>query len=323
VKVAHFDCFSGVSGDMTVAALIDAGVDAAVIGRAVDSLGLPVRLEVERVRKGGFAATYVRVEAPAEQSHRFLPEVEEIIGRGALTARQRDLALRVFRRLAQAEATVHGMPLEQVHFHEVGALDSLADITAAAIGLDLLGVERFTSRPVATGGGWGYAPGQSAHLEPTCLALLALSLEPERYAAAIGQGLGAVVRCAGSDGAYRLPAGREEATWPTALVLFVQAALGRPRAEVERTAARLLAIRGRVPKGADAAELLDIDPNLVGWPWAEGTFSWAEPRHGPAWPCAVPAAERIPAWPKGSGCCWTGRRTRGALITATAGSWAG
>src|SRR5205085_4541219 len=80
-------------------------------------------------------------------------EVEAILNRGQLTPRQRDLALRIFRRLAHAEATVHGMPLEKVHFHEVGALDSLADITAAAIGLDLLGVERFTSGPVATGGG--------------------------------------------------------------------------------------------------------------------------------------------------------------------------
>src|SRR5262249_37889003 len=115
--------------------------------------GLPVRMEVEKVRKGGFAATHVRVEAPEETSHRFLPEVEDILGRGKLTGRQRDLALKIFRRLAAAEAAVHGMPLERVHFHEVGALDSIADIVAAAIGLDLLGVERFTSGPVTTGSG--------------------------------------------------------------------------------------------------------------------------------------------------------------------------
>jgi uncharacterized protein (TIGR00299 family) protein len=153
VRVAHFDCFSGISGDMTVAALIDAGVDASAIVDGVASLGLPVRFEIEKVRKGGFAATYVRVNASEEDTHRFLPQVEEILSRGKLTLKQRELALRIFRRLAEAEAAAHGMPLEKVHFHEVGALDSIADIAGAAIGLDLLGVERFTSGPVAAGSG--------------------------------------------------------------------------------------------------------------------------------------------------------------------------
>jgi uncharacterized protein (TIGR00299 family) protein len=138
---------------MTLAALIDAGVDAEAIRRGIDSLGLPIRLEVEKIRKGGFASTYVHVEAPAEDTHRFLPDVEEILQRGTLTERQRDLALRIFRRLAEAEAEAHGMPLEKVHFHEVGALDSIADIAGAAIGLELLGAERFTSRSVPTGSG--------------------------------------------------------------------------------------------------------------------------------------------------------------------------
>jgi pyridinium-3,5-bisthiocarboxylic acid mononucleotide nickel chelatase len=153
VRVAHFDCFSGISGDMTLAALIDAGVDAEAIRAGIASLGLPVEVEVEKIRRGGFAATAVRVEAPEEHSHRFLPQVEEILQRGSLTPRQRDLALRIFRRLAEAESTAHGMPLDKVHFHEVGALDSIADIAGAAIGLDLLGAERFTSRPVPTGSG--------------------------------------------------------------------------------------------------------------------------------------------------------------------------
>src|SRR5437868_1194722 len=138
---------------MTLAALIDAGVDAEAIRQALDSLGLPIRLVVEKVRKGGFAATFVRIEAPEEHKHRHLHHVEEILSRGKLTDRQRDLALRIFRRLAEAEAAVHGLPLEKVHFHEVGALDSIADIAGAAVALDLLGVERFTSGPVAVGGG--------------------------------------------------------------------------------------------------------------------------------------------------------------------------
>src|SRR6516162_8527561 len=138
---------------MTLGALIDAGVDAEAILQGVGSLGLNVHLEIEKVRKGGFAATSVRVEAPEEDSHRFLPEVEQILGRGDLSEQQRELALRIFRRLAEAEAAAHGLPLERIHFHEVGALDSIADIAGAAIGLDLLGVDRFTSRSVPTGSG--------------------------------------------------------------------------------------------------------------------------------------------------------------------------
>src|SRR5262249_36025129 len=99
VRVLHFDCFSGVSGDMTLAALLDAGVEAAAVRRGLDSLGLPIAIEVEKVRKGGFAATAVRIEAPEEHAHRHLPEVEEILGKGSLTQRQRELALAIFRRL--------------------------------------------------------------------------------------------------------------------------------------------------------------------------------------------------------------------------------
>jgi uncharacterized protein (TIGR00299 family) protein len=138
---------------MTLGALIDAGVDAEAIRQGIDSLRLPIQLEIEKVRKGGFAATAVHVEAPVEDSHRFLPEIEEILQRGRLTPGQRELALKVFRRLAAAESAAHGLPLERVHFHEVGALDSIADIAGAAIGLDLLQVERVTSRSVPTGSG--------------------------------------------------------------------------------------------------------------------------------------------------------------------------
>src|SRR5215471_8735520 len=138
---------------MTLGALIDAGVNPEPIRQGIASFGLPITMEIEKVRKGGFAATYVHVEAPVEDTHRFLPDVEEILNRGTLTERQRTLALRIFRRLAEAEAAVHGITVEKVHFHEVGALDSIADIAGAAIGLDLLGAERFTSRSVPTGSG--------------------------------------------------------------------------------------------------------------------------------------------------------------------------
>lgn len=153
MRVAHFDCFSGISGDMTLAALVDAGVDATAIRAGIDSLGLPIKMEFEKVKRNGFAATYANIEAPEEETHRFLPDVEAIINKGKLSDRQRELALSIFRRLAVAEATVHGHAVEKVHFHEVGALDSIADIIGAAIGLDLLGVEKFTSRSVPPGSG--------------------------------------------------------------------------------------------------------------------------------------------------------------------------
>jgi uncharacterized protein (TIGR00299 family) protein len=153
VRTLHFDCFSGISGDMTLAALIDAGVHVEAIRGGLDSLGLPIKLVAEKVRKGGFAATYVRIEAPEEHKHRHLHHIEEILSKGKLTDTQHDLARRMFRRLAEAEAAAHGLPLEKVHFHEVGSLDSIADITGVAIALDLLGAKHISSTPVPTGSG--------------------------------------------------------------------------------------------------------------------------------------------------------------------------
>ncbi len=153
MRVAHFDCFSGISGDMVLGAVIHAGVDPAVIRATLDSLSLPIQLEIETVKRCGFAATKATVIAQDQEDYRFLPDVEAILAKGALSPKQRELATTIFRKVAEAEAKVHGMPLERVHFHEVGALDSIADIVGAAVGLDALGVDRFTSSPVAVGSG--------------------------------------------------------------------------------------------------------------------------------------------------------------------------
>jgi uncharacterized protein (TIGR00299 family) protein len=153
MRIAHFDCFSGISGDMTLAALISAGVPLAVIRDGLASLGLPLELEVEEVLRGCFAATYVNVKAPGDQPQRFLQDIQQIIHRGTLTPGAKQLALAIFQRLGEAEAAAHGTSIEQVHFHEVGALDSIADIVGAAIGLDYLKVDEFTARPVPTGSG--------------------------------------------------------------------------------------------------------------------------------------------------------------------------
>ncbi len=153
MKVAHFDCFSGISGDMVLGAVLDAGVPADAVRAALASLNLPIELEVETVKRCGFRATKATVHAKDEEDYRFLPDVEALIDRAAMSDNQKSLARRIFHKLAVAEATAHGMPLERVHFHEVGALDSIADILGSAVGLDLLGVERFTSAPVPTGSG--------------------------------------------------------------------------------------------------------------------------------------------------------------------------
>jgi uncharacterized protein (DUF362 family) len=132
-------------------------------------------------------------------------------------------------------------------------------------------------------GGWGYQPGQPAHLEPTCLAVLALACQPERYGSHVEAGLRAIESHAQPDGSYRLGRGRPQAAWPTALVLFTRAALGHPTTAHAVTAEKLSAIRGRVLKAdPEVADMQDIDLQLVGWPWAEETFSWVEPT---AWAC--------------------------------------
>ena len=153
MRVGYFECFSGISGDMTLGALVDAGVDPRAIQSAVNSLGLPCELTFETVRRCGFRATHARVETPHEHAHRHLHHIEALIDKATLTPRQNELAKRIFRRLGEAEAAVHGIALEKIHFHEVGAVDSIVDIVGAAVGLDLLGVDRFEASPVPTGRG--------------------------------------------------------------------------------------------------------------------------------------------------------------------------
>ena len=154
MRVAYFDCFSGIAGDMTLAALTDAGVDPKAIQAAVASLGLPCELTFETVHRGGFRANYAKVVAPVEHVHRHLHHIEAIIDKSTLSPRQNDMAKRIFRKLGEAEAKAHGIELKKVHFHEVGAVDSIVDIVGAAVGLDLLGVDRIEASPVPTGTGW-------------------------------------------------------------------------------------------------------------------------------------------------------------------------
>ena len=155
MRVAYFDCASGISGDMTLGALVDAGVDPQAIIAAIKSLGLPGGVVFETVKRCGMRATYANVDAPHEHVHRHLHHIDAIIDKSAVvTDRQKALAKAIFRKLGEAEADSHGVPIEKVHFHEVGAIDSIIDIVGSAVGLDLLGVDAVFASPVPTGTGY-------------------------------------------------------------------------------------------------------------------------------------------------------------------------
>ena len=154
MKYAYFDGSSGLSGDMILGALIDLGVETRRFKDTMAGLRLPVDISVRRVRRGALAATKVEVRIRKdEQVERTFADVERVILRSRFAPSVKDRALAVFRRLFEAEAKVHGQKVEEVHFHEVGALDSIVDIVGTAICLDHLGIERVYSSPVRLGSG--------------------------------------------------------------------------------------------------------------------------------------------------------------------------
>ncbi len=155
MRIAYLDCASGISGDMMLGALIDVGVDLAKVQRGIDSLGLPsCQLVCEEVTKQAFRANQLTVHHEPEHAHRHLHHIVELIENSQLTPSQKTLAIKIFRRLAEAEAKVHGSTLEKVHFHEVGAVDSIADIVGSAIAWDLLKIDQIVCSPVPTGKGF-------------------------------------------------------------------------------------------------------------------------------------------------------------------------
>ena len=153
MKIAHFDAFSGIAGDMTVAALIDAGAPADDLFAGLDSLATGARFTVERVKRHGIAGTKFNVEFEDQKTHRHLPHIVKMIEASALSEMVKANAIHVFEVLGAAEAQVHGVPIEKVHFHEVGAVDSICDIVGACYGLELLGIESVHCSPINTGSG--------------------------------------------------------------------------------------------------------------------------------------------------------------------------
>jgi uncharacterized protein (DUF111 family) len=145
MKIAYCDCFSGLSGDMFAGALLDAGLPLEEVQRQLAGLHLPeeVRLETRETHKGALRARSFEVHAAHEpHGHRHPADIYALIEQSGLSPRAQHTSRMIFEKLAQAEARVHGIAVENVHFHEVGALDSIVDILTAAIGLEYFGIER-------------------------------------------------------------------------------------------------------------------------------------------------------------------------------------
>jgi pyridinium-3,5-bisthiocarboxylic acid mononucleotide nickel chelatase len=153
VKLCYFDAFSGISGDMTVGALLDAGADWPALEAALKSLQLDAEYRVEKTKRKGIAASKFSVQFSEQKKHRHLPHIEKIIENGELSAKAKGNALSVFRRLGEAEAKSHSVPVEKVHFHEVGAVDSISDVVGACVALDLLGIDEVRSSQINVGSG--------------------------------------------------------------------------------------------------------------------------------------------------------------------------
>ena len=159
MKTAFLDCFSGVSGDMLLGALVDAGLPESFLQETVNNLKLPgCSLTVQRVTEKGLAATRVTV-LPGQldqqhHSHRHLADIERLLNQASLSSAIRDRSLAVFHRLAQAEAAVHGAAVETIHFHEVGALDALVDIVGTVAGFAELGIHHLVCSPLPMPRGW-------------------------------------------------------------------------------------------------------------------------------------------------------------------------
>lgn len=169
MKILQFDSVGGASGDMILGALIDVGVPVDVIQKAISSLGVEeIHLHADKVIVNGIHGTCVEVHTHDDHHHghshdhghhhhhaphRTLHDIEHIIGDGDLSPAVKKLATAVFRRLGEAEAKVHGTTIDKIHFHEVGALDSIADIIGCCVGLDYLKVDGVTFGPLPQGRG--------------------------------------------------------------------------------------------------------------------------------------------------------------------------
>ena len=182
--LAYLDCFSGVSGDMLLGSIIDCGLSVEVLRVELAKLGLDgYQLSARKVRRAGLAATEAVVEVRGEPAPRTLGEVLQIIEKSALPDEDREKGARIFQRLAEAEAKVHGETVETVHLHDVGAVDAIVDVMGSVAGLRLLGVEELFASPLPAGSGAVDGPhGGLPVPAPATLELLSRASAPLRPA---------------------------------------------------------------------------------------------------------------------------------------------
>jgi pyridinium-3,5-bisthiocarboxylic acid mononucleotide nickel chelatase len=154
MKTAYFDCFSGISGDMMLGALVDVGAD--IVQIEAELRRLPVsgwKISAEKVKRGGLAATRVLVETSEHHHHRSLSTILNLIQQAGLAPRVVERASSIFTRLGEAEARMHGVPIERVHFHEVGAVDAIVDIVGTSVGFESLAIDECVCSRLNVGGG--------------------------------------------------------------------------------------------------------------------------------------------------------------------------
>lgn len=154
MTTCYFDAFSGIAGDMTVGALIDAGANGDAVIDCLNSLNLGATYRYEKTKRRGMAATKFHVDGGQQRDHRHLPHIAKIIeAASAISPLAQKNAIAIFIKLGEAEAHAHGIPMDRVHFHEVGAADSISDIVGACVAFELLGVDEIGCSPINVGSG--------------------------------------------------------------------------------------------------------------------------------------------------------------------------
>jgi len=154
MKIAYFDCFAGAGGDMIAAAMLDAGVDINFLKAQLATLGIEdLDVKLTETKRAGLRAVKFTPIIADQENNRNLKQITELINHSKISPNAKKTAISIFEKLAKAEANVHGKDVHEIHFHEVGAMDSIVDIVAAAVGLETLGIEKVYCSPLAVGGG--------------------------------------------------------------------------------------------------------------------------------------------------------------------------
>ena len=270
--IAYLDMPSGISGDMFLGCLIDAGWPMDALHAVIRSLDLPTdkwQVRAEKVMRGALSATLVHVEVAEDDTHRHLHHIRQIITAANLPRVVKERSVAVFQRLAAAEAAIHGVSIDEIHFHEVGALDAIIDVVGVVSGLHALGVQQLYAGGVPLGEGWTRsAHGRIPLPAPATLALLAAANAPNRPA----PGSGELVTPTGAAllaelAIFQQPpmrlhtigygAGQKEFEWPNVARLWLATAPG-------------LSFKGEVEGGPKAAfvqletNIDDMSPELYG-----------------------------------------------------------